>query len=194
MTIKYYLKCVDSTDTQRIIEKFVDIAESPSPGSANNAQIGFASPLSITGDVFTTPLAIAYAIKNEGTWTKITGLSASITNNVTYTSDTATVPSDGLYNVSISIILNKTASNERFIGFSIPVNATDADKTGVNDLSLFCAGSGIDGSEPRSFAGSAIMDLSASDTLKLFINQLHVSGSTEQDMEIGNLCWSIFKL
>ena len=164
-----------------------------SPSLRTNAYIEYLSPLDLT-NVFQSPLLISYSAKTEGTWTKITNLSPVYTNDITFSGDTLTILSAGRYYISLNCVIKKSGTGDRFIGFSFAVNETDADKGGVNDLTLSAGGTNLETQDWIGVTPVSLLDLNASDTLKLFINQINPGGSPVQDMEIGHLAWIVYKL
>lgn len=160
------------------------------PGATKNATLGYKSALQTGGTTFVAPITVPLSGVVEGEWIKLVGLSG-VGNKMTVANDTITVEEAGRYQIAFSSMFKKNATGDRNIFFSIAVNALDANKPGINDLTPFCGSTGSEAQDFSNAAGVEEFDLLASDTLKIFV--MMCDGNT-QDIDVGLVCLSVHKL
>lgn len=146
--------------------------------------IGHTSAVSTGNPAFTSPIAITYSALEEGTWTKIVGLSQlNIQGNISYSSNTVTIGETGKYSISISSCY-AVDSGSRISLFSIGINQTDSDKP-LGSLTPNGTASQSSAGEFQNVSSTDIFSLSAGDTVKFFYSQLNEGGTTVNNVNIA---------
>lgn len=158
------------------------------------ATIGHTSSIQVGSPTFTTPIAIAYSGKTEGTWTKIVGMSSINTSgDISFASDAITINQTGDYQVSVSMCLEVDVNAERVSLLSVGVNEDDTDKI-IGALTPNASASEGDSSRWSNISVMQTLSLTAADTLKFFYCQTDEGGSSTNDVNIGIIRIDVRKL